>query len=121
MSYKKMELDSLQKLSSLVQQQMHTTCTYMAAMDILQALPVSTNCETFQELVESTSSLLTLTNTVVMEEIMQVYNKQPTNTSSFLNDFMNMSANVAHTLNIGELDRDFETELEQDEEDDNDI
>lgn len=125
MSYKRIELSNLEKMTELTGRQLENVCLYLKTMDNLQQIPLLSDAVTIHELMQSTSSLLTLTNSLIIEEAATAYAKDM-DTPHMFGGVLNIPNTITHSLNLEELDRDFDTEIddsdfdEDDEDDDRD-
>lgn len=123
MSYKRIELNNLEKMTALTEKQVENVCMYLNTMDGLQQVPLLADALSLHELMYSTNSLLTLTNSLILEQVATAYNKGddvPT-----MGHILNIPNAIAHSMNLQELDEDYgmdlddsEYEEETDEEDD---
>lgn len=118
------ELNSLQKLVDLATQQSHATTTFLQAIDKFQQVPVISEALSIQELVLSTTALLTNVNTIISEEMGNMYSDKTFDGTFNGGGFVMPFENIVHSVNLEELDKDYrerpdgEINEEEDEEDD---
>jgi len=121
MKSKKMDIELLATIIDLANKQTETICGFLHTLDTLEQLSVEVESVLTQTLINSNTSLLSITNAIFVEELLNMSNNKlnnnPDNLSNLFNtsNLINTPDTIVHSVNLEELDSDYQASEEDED------